>query len=338
MVVPVDHGSEAPAQGAPSSLAGPAATGPGTATVCTATGLTRRHPGASRPAVRSVSLTVRPGEVFGILGRNGAGKTTLVRLLVGLLRPDRGSVRLAGADIAAKADRAAAHVTYLPQRESALADMNVRTAIETTARLRGLSRRQARERGRDVLDELGLADLAGVRMERLSGGQRRLAGLAAALVGDRPLLVLDEPTTGLDMEARRTVWDAVDRRRTETGASVILVTHDVREAETVLDRVLIMHAGRAVACDTPGRLKEDLGGLVRLELAWRDEPPLAPGDLAEHVRTRGRRWTVRLPADRAREVLEQVMSGPAYPALDDFTLAPPSLEDVLMACDGGTYR
>jgi ABC-2 type transport system ATP-binding protein len=314
--------------------------GPGelTAPICTATELTRSYPAASHPAVCSVSLTVRPGEVFGVLGRNGAGKTTLVRLLAGLLRPDSGSVRLAGADVTAKAARTAAHLAYLPQCESALADMTVRTAVETTARLRGLSRGQARARSADLLAELGIADLAANRVGRLSGGQRRLAGVAAALVGERPLLVLDEPTTGLDPDARRTVWDAVDRRRTESGTSVILVTHDVREAETVLDRVLILHAGRAVACDTPGRLKEGLGGLVRLELAWRTRPPLDPRELAEHVRTRGRRWSLRLPAGRARAVLDQVMSGPAYAALDDFTLAPPSLEDVLLACDGGTER
>jgi ABC-2 type transport system ATP-binding protein len=305
-----------------------------TETVCTATELTRSYPAASRPAVRSVSLDVRPGEVFGVLGRNGAGKTTLVRLLVGLLRPDSGSVRLAGADVTANAAGAAAYLAYLPQRESALADMTVRTAVETTARLRGLSRAQARARSEDLLAELGITELATTRVERLSGGQRRLAGVATALVGDRPLLVLDEPTTGLDLDARRTVWDAVDRRRTGSGASVILVTHDVREAETVLDRVLIMHAGQAVGCDTPGRLKEGLGGLVRLELAWRDEPALDPRDLAEHVLTRGRRWSVRLPAERARGVLDQVLSGPAYAALDDFALAPPSLEDVLLACDG----
>ena len=308
------------------------------APICTATELTRSYPAAPRPAVCSVSLAVRPGEVFGVLGRNGAGKTTLVRLLVGLLRPDSGSVRLAGADVTAQAARAAAHLAYLPQSESALADMTVRAAVETTARLRGLARGQARARSDDLLAELGITELAARRVARLSGGQRRLVGVATALVGDRPLLVLDEPTTGLDMDARRTVWAAVDRRRTESGASVILVTHDVREAETVLDRVLILSAGQAVACDTPGRLKQGLGGLVRLELAWRDEPPLSPRDLAGPVRTRGRRWSLRLPIEQAREVLDEVMSGPAYAALDDFTLAPPSLEDVLLAGDAEADR
>ncbi|XVQ07610.1 ABC transporter ATP-binding protein [Spirillospora sp. CA-255316] len=305
------------------------------APVCVATELTRSHPSAPRPAVRSVSLAVRPGEVFGVLGRNGAGKTTLVRMLVGLLRPDSGSVRIAGGDVTGRADRAAADVACLPQHESALADMTVRTAVETTARLRGLPRRRARAHTEDVLAELGLTGLAAARVDRLSGGQRRLAGVAAALVGERPLLVLDEPTTGLDLDARRRVWEAVHRRRSESGTSVVLVTHDVREAETVLDRVLVLHAGQAAACDTPGRLKEDLGELIRLDLAWRDEPPLDPRDLAaDHVHIRGRRWSLRLPAGRAREVLDQVMSGPAYAALDDFALAPPSLEDVLLARDG----
>ncbi|RFS83032.1 ABC transporter ATP-binding protein [Actinomadura spongiicola] len=313
----------------PPSTGGP--DGAHAAAVCVADGLTRSFPGASRPAVESVTLAVRPGEVFGVLGRNGAGKSTLVRLLMGLLRPDRGTVRLMGADVTAHAARAAAHVAYLPQRESALGDMDVRTAVETTARLRGMSRVRARAQRADVLAELGLTGLAGKRVARLSGGQRRLVGVAAALVADRPLLVLDEPTTGLDLDARRAVWDAIERRRDGDGTSVVLVTHDVREAETVLDRVLVLSTGRTVACDTPGLLKEGLGGLVRLELAWRDDPPIDARDIADHVAVRGRRWSVRLPVDEARRALDDVLAGPAYAALDDFVLAPPSLEDVLLA-------
>jgi ABC-2 type transport system ATP-binding protein len=320
----------------PSSRAGSGAGGTddgAPSPVCTATGLTRGYAAASRPAVSAVSLAVRPGEVFGVLGRNGAGKTTLVRMLVGLLRPDRGRVRLGDSDVTANAARAAGHLAYLSQHESALADMTVRTAVETTARLRGLSRRRARVHSDDVLAELNMTDLADARVDRLSGGQRRLAGVATALVGERPLLVLDEPTTGLDVDARRAVWTALDRRRTDDGMSVVLVTHNVHEAETVLDRVLILHAGKPVACDTPGRLKERFGGRVRLELAWRDDPPIDSRAFGDQVLERGRRWSVRLPVEQAQQALSRVLSDPAYATLDDFTLSPPSLEDVLLACD-----
>jgi ABC-2 type transport system ATP-binding protein len=274
--------------------------------------------------------------VFGVLGRNGAGKTTLVRMLVGLLRPDHGSVRIADIDVTAKANRAAAHVAYLPQRESALADMSVRTAVETTARLRGLSRGQARTQVADLLAELVMTDFADSRVDRLSGGQRRLTGVATALVGERSLLVLDEPTTGLDLDARRVVWEALDRRRRDAGTSVVLVTHNVLEAEAVLDRVLIVHAGRPIACDTPALLKARFGGLVRLELAWRHEPSIESEVLGEHVVERGLRWSVRLPLKQAQHVLGRVLSGSALADLDDFSLVPPSLEDVLLACDTDT--
>ncbi|MFC4906985.1 ABC transporter ATP-binding protein [Actinomadura gamaensis] len=313
----------------------PAAAGPPDGPApCAATGLTRRFPGASRPAVRDVSVTVRPGEIFGVLGRNGAGKTTLIRMLVGLCRPDSGRVLLRGREITGNAALGASGLAYLPQRESALADTTVRTAVETTARLRGLPRRDARAACDGVLAELGITGLAGRRVARLSGGQRRIAGVAAALAGSGPLLVLDEPTTGLDLDARRAVWSALARRR-DAGSSVVLVTHNVLEAETVLDRVLVLHAGRAVATGTPGELKARFDGRVRLDLRWRGRPPLDPGDLDGEVAADGRRWSVRLPLGRARRLLDVLLAGPAFAELDDFALAPPSLEDVLLACDAG---
>jgi ABC-2 type transport system ATP-binding protein len=306
-----------------------------------ARGLTRTFPGAPGPVVDAVDCRVEAGEVFGVLGRNGAGKSTLVRMLVGLLHPDDGRVRLCGTDVTGQARHAAERVAYLPQHETALDDMTVRTAMTTTARLRGVRRRQAHAQTERLLDELGMAALADARMTRLSGGQRRLAAVACSLTGDRRVLVLDEPTTGLDLDARRVVWSALERRRTEYGAAVVLVTHNVAEAEAVLDRVLVLHAGRAGACGTPGRLKERFGGQVRLDLTWRNNPASpdlrAPMlGLAGHtVHERGRRWTVRLPAQEAHAVLGRVLSCPVQGDLEDFTLAPPSLEDVLLTVDAG---
>lgn len=188
-----------------------------------------------------------------------------------------------------------------------------------------------------MADELGLADIAGRALKKLSGGQRRLACLATALIGERPLLVLDEPTTGMDPVARRAVWAAVDRRRAEQGVTVVLVTHNVLEAESVLDRVAVIDRGRVIACDTPGGLKDMVSDEVRLELVWRDHPPLDVPEVAAleaTARVSGRRWTLRLPADRARSAVAAVTAGPAFTALDDFTLATPSLEDVYLALGG----
>ncbi|MGW4301201.1 ABC transporter ATP-binding protein [Streptomyces sp. NPDC004646] len=296
------------------------------------------------PEVRAtdqVNLQVRGGEVFGLLGPNGAGKSTLVRQLTGLLRPDSGSVEILGHDIVRHPEHAARILAYLGQESSALDELTVALAVETTARLRGLDARQARDERDAVLDELELGPLAGRPLTRLSGGQRRLACVAAALVGDRPLLVLDEPTTGMDPVARRAVWSAVDRRRAERGTTVLLVTHNVIEAETVLDRVAVLDRGRVIACDTPSGLKERVSGEVRVELVWRERAPLEVPEVAvlrERATESGRRWTLRLAPEEARAAVATVTGGAAFAALDDFTLATPSLEDVYLALGGAARQ
>ncbi|UNO44241.1 ABC transporter ATP-binding protein [Streptomyces sp. MST-110588] len=317
--------------------------------VCVVRDLVKTYPAvrgrrgtAAAPAVRAsdgISLDVRRGEIFGLLGPNGAGKSTLVRQLTGLLRPDSGSVTVLGHDIVRHPDRAARLLGYLGQESTALDEMTVSLAVETTGRLRGLTAAQARAERDAVVDELGLADIAGRPLKKLSGGQRRLACFAGVLVGERPLLVLDEPTTGMDPVARRAVWAAVDRRRAERGTTVVLVTHNVIEAESVLDRVAVVDRGRVIACDTPGGLKALVGEEVRLELVWRDRAPLDVPEVAalgESARAAGRRWTLRLPPQQAREAVAAVTAGPAFAALDDFTLATPSLEDVYLALGGRT--
>ena len=299
----------------------------------------RRHRGDVL-ATDDVSLEVLAGEVFGLLGPNGAGKTTLVRLLVGVLRPEAGRVSLLGQDVTADPRAASRLLAYLAQDEPALNELPVGLAVETTGRLRGLSRRDARSQTADLLDELGLADVQARPLTKLSGGQRRLAQVAAALIADRPLLVLDEPTTGLDVLARRAVWEILRRRRTEAGVTVVLVTHNVVEAEQVLDRVAVLDRGRVIACDTPGRLKALVSNDVRLDLVWRDEPPLgepAVAALLARSEVDGRRWSARLPAADAREALGRLTAGPALAALDDFTLATPTLEDVYLSLGGRAH-
>ena len=288
-------------------------------------------------ASAGVDLEIARGEVFGLLGPNGAGKTTLVRQLIGLLRPDAGEVMLFGHNVVARPSLVPDFVAYLPQDDAALADLSPALALETTARLRGLSKPAARAERDAVIAELALGGFANRPIARLSGGQRRLAGVGATLVGDRPVLVLDEPTTGLDPTARRAVWAALERRRLQAGVTVVLVTHNVIEAETVLDRVAILDRGRVIASDTPGRLKARLDRDVRLELAWRTEPP-ADDPLIRRLRERadqhGRRWSVRLPAAEARDALGELTGGPLFAALDDFTLKTPSLEDVYLQLGG----
>ncbi|MFJ3923696.1 ABC transporter ATP-binding protein [Streptomyces sp. NPDC090022] len=329
--------------------AGHTASGATADAVCVVRDLVKTYPavrgGRGAPALPEtratdgISLEVRRGEIFGLLGPNGAGKSTLVRQLTGLLRPDAGSVTLLGHDLVRHPERAARLLAYLGQESTALDELTVALAAETTGRLRGLGARRARAERDDVLDELGLTAIAGRPLKKLSGGQRRLACFAATLVGERPVLVLDEPTTGMDPVARRAVWTAVDRRRAQYGATVLLVTHNVIEAETVLDRVAVVDQGRIIACDTPAGLKARVSDEVRLELVWREKPPLNVPEvaaLAPLATEAGRKWVLRMGPDEARAAVAAVTGGSAFAALDDFTLATPSLEDVYLALGGRT--
>lgn len=304
-------------------------------------GLSRRR-GRGEAAVLAndgIDLDVPAGEIVGILGPNGAGKTTLVRQLVGLDRPDAGHLHLLGHDLVARPQVAGQVVAYLAQEEHALDEVPVAVAIESTGRLRGLTRSEARS-GRDVLlAELDLERVARRPLTALSGGQRRLAAVATALVADRPVLVLDEPTVGLDAEARHNVWDALRRRRDGLGTTVVLVTHNVVEAESVLDRVGVLDHGRLIACDAPAELRAQVGACVRVEVVWRGEPPAAPAlrrAFADAV-VDGQRWSLHVPGEKARELLSLLTKGAALDALDDVTVTAPTLEDVYLAL-GGTAR
>ena len=308
-------------------------------------GLVRTYKSGAQSIVANnhLDLDIAAGTVFGLLGPNGAGKTTLVRQLVGLLRPDAGSIHLLGRPLRhgrgssrGSAD-AASCVAYLPQHEAALADLTVELAIQSTGRLRGLSASQARTERDSLIGELGLEPLVGRVIGKLSGGERRLAAVGATLAGHRSVVVLDEPTTGLDPKARRAVWAALERRRRDFGVTVVLVTHNVLEAESVLDRVAVLDGGRIIACDTPGRLKAQVSEEVRLDLIWREPPPLADpvvASLASRADISGRRWSLHMPVADARAALGALTAGPAFAALDDFTLATPTLEDVYLALGG----
>lgn len=296
-------------------------------------GLTKRYRGTAAPANDGIDLDVPAGEIVGLLGPNGAGKSTLVRQLVGVLRPDAGSIRCLGREVAQRPGEVAGWVAYLAQNEPALDELPVRLAVETTGRLRGLSRTAAHSGATDLLAELGLEPVADRPLLRLSGGQRRLATLAAALAAGRPVLVLDEPTTGLDPSAREAVWRALAVRRA-AGATVVLVTHNVAEAESVVDRVAVLDGGRIIACDTPGRLKASVSADVHLDVVWRVDPPaddLTVADLRRRGVVTGRSWSIRLPADAAQQALLRLTAAPLVEHLDDFRLATPTLEDVYLA-------
>lgn len=222
----------------------------------------RRSYGA-RTALDGVSFRVEPGEIFGLLGPNGSGKTTLFRVLSTLLPPSGGEARVAGRDTAreAAAVRAAIGVVF----QSPGLDRKL-TALENLVHqghLYGLSGGPLRARCGELLRRVALSDRAGDLVETLSGGQRRRVEIAKGLLHRPSVLLMDEPSTGLDPGARLEMWRLLEEIRAADGVTVLLTTHGMDEAERCA-RVAILDAGRLVACDAPGRLREEVGGSVVL--------------------------------------------------------------------------
>lgn len=292
------------------------------------------------PAVTAndgIDFIVQPGESFGLLGANGAGKTTLVRQLVGLLTPTAGEVRLFGDPVTPGEARIGRTVAYLPQGSLALGELKVAEAIAWTGQLRGCGASTARKETAELLDQLQLGSLADRQVRKLSGGQRRLVQVGMTLVGRLPILILDEPTADIDPSLRRRIWELLaDRCR--SGAAMILVTHDVAEAEHVLDRVAILERGKVAAAGTPGQLKADLAHRTRIEVVVAESATVTVEEVAASLgdasKIEGRRVSGWTPAEDAIRILEKVMSSAGPGALEDARLVTPTLEDVYLEVSG----
>jgi ABC-2 type transport system ATP-binding protein len=226
-------------------------------------------------AVAGLDLTVARGECFGLLGPNGAGKTTTVEILEGLREPTSGSVEVLGRRWASDADELRARIGVTLQETKLFDNLTVE---ETLALFRTFYDRR-RARGVDeLLGELQLGEKRQSRVQRLSGGQRQRLAVALGLVGDPELLFLDEPTTGLDPQSRRALWDTIAALRGR-GKTVVLTTHYMDEAERLCDRVAIVDHGRVIAQGTPAELIDGIGGHHVVELDT--EPALGPEAVAD---------------------------------------------------------
>lgn len=289
-----------------------------------------------------IDFTVAPGESFGLLGSNGAGKTTLVRQLVGLLKPTSGEIKLFGDPLRSERGpdpRVGRTVAYLPQGSLALGELKVAEAITWTGMLRGCGRSTAQAETSDLIESLDLGPLVDRQVRKLSGGQRRLVQIAMTLVGRLPVLILDEPTADIDPGLRRRIWELL-AARCRAGAAMVLVTHDVAEAEHVLDRVAIVESGRVAAAGTPAELKSGLAHRTRIEVVVAEAngadtaelaTMLGPGATVQQRRVSG--WT---PAEDALRVLEKIMASAGPAALEDARLVTPTLEDVYLEVSGHT--
>jgi ABC-2 type transport system ATP-binding protein len=225
-----------------------------------ADGLVKRFKGGVR-ALDGLSLTVAPGGVYGLLGPNGAGKTTLIRVLATLLPPDEGSAQVAGVDVAQDPARVRASIGLAGQHAAVDEVLTGRENVEMVGRLYGLSRRQARQGATEVLARIGLAEAGERQVKTYSGGMRRRLDLAASLVGRPRVLLLDEPTAGLDPASRRELWALTDEL-VEGGTTVLLTTQYLEEADRLADRIAIVDQGRLISEGTGDQLKDRVGGAV----------------------------------------------------------------------------
>jgi ABC-2 type transport system ATP-binding protein len=278
-------------------------------------GLVKRYRDGTE-ANRGIDLDVFRGEVVAVLGPNGAGKTTFLRQVTTEMRPTSGAIDIFGIDAVAEPGAAKRHMGITPQEAGVFESMRVREHLELFGRLKGLSKHGAVRAAAEVLEDLGLSAQAGRRVGALSGGQRRRILIGLALLGRPPLLILDEPTTGLDPTSRRAVWRVL-RRAVERGASVVLSTHYMEEAESLSDRIAIISAGQVIAVGTVAQL------LARLERSYR----LSYHDAADPSELCVFRYAAFADVQRHIERL----------GLSEYSIARASLEDVYFELAGEPF-
>ena len=275
-------------------------------------------------ALAGVSLSIEPGEMFGLLGPNGAGKTTLISIAAGLTRASAGSVRVMGADVVDDYRRARRMLGVVPQELVFDPFFTVRETLRFQSGYFGL-----RDNGEwidEVMHHLDLTSKADANMRTLSGGMKRRVLVAQALVHKPPVIVLDEPTAGVDVELRQALWNFV-RRLNRDGHTIVLTTHYLEEAELLCTRIGMLKAGRLVALDSTRNLLDTFSGL---QLKLRLGREALPAGLEPHLISRqGDRFTLRL-SDYAE--LEQVLIAlrEAREAILEFDLQPPDLEEVFV--------
>jgi ABC-2 type transport system ATP-binding protein len=319
--------------------------------------LVKTYPGTRKSppvqAVRGVSFAVEHGEFFGLLGPNGAGKSTTLGCISTLVRPSSGRVLVDGIDVTRDAKAAKARIAVVPQTRNLDRDLSVREVLTYHGRYFGLPAAEREARADRLLEELQVADKAQAKPLTLSGGQQQRVMIARALMHDPKVVLLDEPTTGLDPQARRLLWETLQSLHAR-GITFILTTHYMEEADRLCQRLAIVDHGRVLTLDTPSALKRSLPGGHVLDLWLRAEAPLAPrlrtvaGVMnlesvqpgAEEAGSADGLERVRLFVDPADGLLDRVLQVVRDGGADlhHVSLAQPSLEDVYIHLTGRGLR
>ncbi|MEO8610304.1 MAG: ABC transporter ATP-binding protein [Chloroflexota bacterium] len=292
--------------------------------------LTKRY--GNHPAVDNISFEAQAGEIVGLLGPNGAGKTTTMRILTGFMPPSEGSAKIAGFDVMSDSIEVRKRVGYLPEHVPVYPDMTVKGYVKFWAELRGV--KNARKQADRVLEQVQLYDRRNTLVRNLSKGMRQRLGLAQALVHDPQVVILDEPTIGIDPQQVIEVRESV--RQLGEKHTVLFSTHILSEAEQVCDRVVIIHKGHIVAQGAPATLRKQLqpGGHLYVEVGGADEASarrlLESIDGVELVQSKGSGYTLRTREglDIRADVSQHVI-GAGY-ALLEFRPTAMTLEDIFL--------
>jgi ABC-2 type transport system ATP-binding protein len=293
-------------------------------------------------AVDGVDLDVAEGEVVGFLGPNGAGKTTTLRMLTTLLTPTAGTATVAGYDVVKESQQVRRSIGYVSQAGGTYSYARAGDEVVDHGMLYGISRAQATERGHQLFEQLQLDGLWKRTPKQMSGGQKRRLDIVMGLIHDPTLVFLDEPTTGLDPQARANLWDHIADLRAKRGATVFLTTHYLDEADALSDRIMIIDQGRIIASDTAENLKASVSGdLVTLEIADASrvsEAAQALESIADSVEVDGRHVQGRVArAGRAVPGLVRELDRLDL-TLDAIEVHRPTLDDVFLTLTGRTLR
>jgi len=293
-------------------------------------------------AVKGVGFHIDPGETYGLLGPNGAGKTTTISIACGLLEPDAGSVAVAGRPLTTGSVAAKGAIGFVPQEIALYPDLTARENLAFFGRLYGLSRGETRARARQVLDVIGLADRADDQAKTYSGGMRRRLNIGLALLHRPQLLVLDEPTVGVDPQSRNAILESVEELAGE-GLAVLYTTHYMEEAERLCDRVGIIDAGEIKAEGTQAELVALVGQHDRVRLEGAGDPAAAVEACGRLTAVRAasvRDGGIELIVERARTMLPELLQTAAAAGLSvhGVDVDEPNLEAVFLHLTGKALR
>jgi ABC-2 type transport system ATP-binding protein len=293
-------------------------------------------------AVDGISLSIPTGSICGVLGPNGAGKTTTINMLATLSVPNSGSIKIFGYDIAKNAQIVRQLIGLTGQYASIDENLTAMENLKIFGRLHGFSRKEAKQKAEELLDEFGLTEAANRALSKFSGGMRRRLDLAASLLSHPPLIFLDEPTTGLDPRTRTQMWQTI-RNLVKNGSTIMLTTQYLDEADQLADNIVVIDKGRVVANDTPDGLKKSIGS-VSLQLTLQN--PDNAGEAAQIVeRTLGVKVQIAeaseltAPMDNA-EKLTDVLTAlkSAGICLTEINVTKPTLDEVFFALTGKTEK